>query len=156
MKDLFDEMLLTDISSKDLYGEVWEKLNVKYLSDATDDLNEINGKIYGSKDRFIGLMTINIDDKIKNAFFVVDTESPVTCISQEMFDKFNINIIGRKLMVRLNGRRHKANCSPVNSIFRDLNLLGTDFLNDNEARLTGNFKQKTFNIKLGKPWKGSK
>ncbi|CAB4483165.1 hypothetical protein RhiirA5_379087 [Rhizophagus irregularis] len=140
----------SDVKSKDLYEKVSEILNVKYLSDTTQELDEVNGILYGYSNRFFGVMTMNINDKIKNLIFLIDTGSPKTYITKEVLDSYLPNITNtyNPFSVILNKRHIAVNVSPVGSTFSDLNILGTDYMSVYRAKLDADFKQKNFSIKF--------
>ncbi len=50
--------------------------------------------------------------------------------------------------VRLKKRQISVKVSPNDTIFNDLNILGTDYLHTYEAQLFADFDEKYFNIKL--------
>jgi hypothetical protein len=115
-------------------------------------LGEINGKLYDPSHRLIGPMTINIDDKIKNIFVILDTGAPVTNISEEVLHEYKIAVPkSTTISVYLNKRIVRlisARISPANSICGDLNILGNDFLHAYQAHLTADFIEGKFNIQL--------
>jgi hypothetical protein len=144
-----DDILLMDVKSSNLRGDISELFNIKYLSNATIELDEINGVLYGPSHRLIGPMTINFNDKIKNIFVILDTGAPVTNISEEVLHEYKITVpkLNTKY-VYLNKRRVDARISPANSIYGDLNILGTDFLYEHQAQLTADFTEGKFNVKF--------
>lgn len=140
----------SDVKSKDLHEKVSKILNVKYLSDSTQELDEVNGILYGQSNRFFGVMTMKIYDKIKNLIFLIDTGSPRTYISKEVLNSYlpNISKTHNPFSVVLNKRHVAVNISPAGTTFSDLNILGTDYMSIYRAKLYADFKQKNFNIKL--------
>jgi hypothetical protein len=142
------DVLISDIDSSDLHERVSQQLNKKYLSDTTQELDDVEGMLFGDFYRLVGTMTLNIKGKIKNVHFLVDTGSPRTYICNEVLKSYNL-FLGNPndpFMVRLNKRRIAVKVS--SDRFEDLNLLGTDFLYTNNARLFVDFEEKRFTIKF--------
>jgi hypothetical protein len=59
------------IKSEDLHNEVSEKLDTKYLSTSTHELDEVKGKFFGDYKRPYGVMTMRIKGQIKNVHFLI-------------------------------------------------------------------------------------
>jgi hypothetical protein len=136
----------SNVKSKDLYEKFSKKLNAKYLSDSTQELDEVKGILYENCHRPFGLMTIKIDKVIKNIFFIIDIGFPVTIISEEVLQAYKKAVPSSKtISIKLNKRVISANISPVG----DLNILGTNFLFTHQASLSADFEQGNFNIKFG-------
>jgi hypothetical protein len=124
----------SDVKSKDLYEKFSKKLNVKYLSDSTQDLDEVKGILYEHCHRPFGLMTINIDKVIKNIYFIIDIGFPVTTILLQAYKK--AVPLSKTISVKLNKRVISVNISLVGG----LNILGTKFLFTYQASLSADFE----------------
>ncbi|GBC01427.1 hypothetical protein RclHR1_04190011 [Rhizophagus clarus] len=133
------------VKSEDLYEKLSEKFNVKHLSDSTKELDEIKGILFGNFHRPFGLMTIKINNKIKNIFVLIDTSSPRTFISEEVLNSCNLTFSNTYrndvLCVMLNKRQAYVD------YFSDLNILGTDYLREYSSQLFVDFEQRNFIIK---------
>ena len=137
--------------SKNLYEKLSEKLHVKYLSDAAQELDEVKGIIFGNYHRPFVVMTMKINGKIKNVFFLVDTGTSHTYISKEVLNAYNLEVPTSCYKVRLNKRKVCVSGSRAHSQFSNFNVLGTDYLFNNysnDAQLSANFDQKYFTIKF--------
>jgi hypothetical protein len=143
------DVLLSDVtSSNDLHEKVSKKLGTRYLSDSVRELDDIKGILFGDYQRLFGTMTLEINRKIKNVLFLVDTGSPRTYICDEVFKSYNLFIADpdEPFPVKLNKRRISVKVSHDN--FSELNILGTDFLHTNSARLFVDFEKKYFTVKF--------
>ncbi|CAG8744214.1 499_t:CDS:2, partial [Rhizophagus irregularis] len=102
-----------DIDAEDIHNSIPRKLNVKYLSEALNELDgDITGIMYGLHLHLFCATTIKIKNKIKMVIFLVDTRSSVTFISREVLHSFGIEI-----------------ADP------DICILGMPFLNENKVSL---------------------
>lgn len=123
--------------------------HTKYLSEPIQELDEVDGILYGRTNRFIGLMKATISGKTKNVFFLVDTGSPRTYISADLLNAYNITVSNEThYNVLLNKRHITAGISPEKSCFSYLNLLGTDYMSLYGAELNTDFEEKKFTIKF--------
>ena len=77
------DILISDVQSNDLHEKISEDLHIKYLADSAKDLNDVRGILYGDCQRLIGAMTLDINGKLKNIHFLVNTGSPKTDICKE-------------------------------------------------------------------------
>jgi hypothetical protein len=142
------DVLLSDVGSSDLHERLSKKLNKKYLSDTAQELDNVEGILFGDSQRLFGTMTLNIKKKIKNVHFLVNTGSPRTYICDEVLKSYNLFISDPNdpFIVRLNQRQISVKVS--HDHFEELNILGTDFLHTNKAILFVDFEEKRFTIKF--------
>src|SRR5688572_19179302 len=84
------DVLITDVSAKDLHEIISGKLKEKYLSDSEIEYDgDIKGIIHGQDLRLFCATTVKINDKIK---IVLDTGSPTTYLSEEVMNAFGLYI----------------------------------------------------------------
>jgi hypothetical protein len=142
------DALISDVHSEDLHGKISKKLNTKYLSDSAQESDDVKGILFGEFQRLIGAMTLEIKGKIKNIHFLIDTGVPRTYICEEVLKSYKLFITDPEepFPVRLNKRQISVKVS--HDPFSDLNILGTDFLHTNRARLLVDFDEKYFTIKF--------
>jgi hypothetical protein len=126
------DVLLTDVHSKDLRHEISHRLGVQYLAehDADDDINEIKGVVWGPHNRIFVPTVIRIGGQKKNVHFLIDTGSPKSYVSQEVFTSFNrmISNPSNPISLHINNKPITVFQSPENSHFEDVNVLGSDYL----------------------------
>ncbi|GBC54470.1 hypothetical protein GLOIN_2v1766531 [Rhizophagus irregularis DAOM 181602=DAOM 197198] len=126
-----------DIDAEDIHNSIPRKLNVKYLSEALNELDgDITGIMYGLHLHLFCATTIKIKNKIKMVIFLVDTRSSVTFISREVLHSFGIEIadpVNDYINVKINSRGAWAKVS--HSHFKDICILGMPFLNENKVSL---------------------
>src|SRR3954451_6568821 len=85
------DVLITDICAQDLCEVISNELNVKYLSDSSQEHDSnVDGIIYGRGFRLICTVTVKIREKIKFVHFIVDTSSPTTYLSDDVLSAFGI------------------------------------------------------------------
>ncbi|CAB4377845.1 unnamed protein product [Rhizophagus irregularis] len=141
-----EDLITHDFS--DIKKDWHEKLSELY-NHSDQELDEINGFLYGRANRFFGLMKATISGKTKNAYFLIDTGSPRTYISAELLNAYNITVSNETHHdIILNKRPITAGISPATSIFSYLNILGMDYMSSFEAKLHADFEEKKFTIKL--------
>lgn len=144
------DILLTDVHSKDLHHDIAKQLNHLYLSncDYDDAVTHIDGIIWGPHNRIFVPMIVRIGDVKKHVHFLLDTGSPKTYISQEVFTSFNKMISNPNNPVSLNINNHRIMVfqSPEKSHYEDINILGTDFLKTYNAKLTIDFEHDKVQI----------
>jgi hypothetical protein len=132
------DVIVHDIDkSEDLHKEVSERLNIKYLSNSAQELDEVKGELFGTYRRPFGTMTMETKGQIKNIHFLIVTGSPKTYICREVFNSFGLTISNpnETFTVRLNKRQIMANVTPDGFHFSELNILGTDYLHLYKAKL---------------------
>lgn len=144
------DVLLSDVSSKDLHHEISSMLSTMYLSDITDDnIDTTNGIIWGPHNRVFVAMVVRMGHKKKYVHFLVDTGSPSTYICQEVFTSFGrmINNPNNPVSLHINGKPLTVLQSPKNSHFEDVNVLGTTFLKTFNSVVNIDFKAGDVTIK---------
>lgn len=100
------DILLSDISSSDLYRNLSKILNKEYLSNIIQESDNVRGILFRDFQWLICTMTLNIKGIIKNVHFLVNTGLPRTFICDEVLKSFNLHILflNGPFMVRLNKR----------------------------------------------------
>src|ERR1043166_10101189 len=73
-------ILISGVKSNDLHKKISEDLHIEYLADSAKELDDVRGILYGDNQRLIGAMTLEINGKVKNIHFLVNTGSPKTFI----------------------------------------------------------------------------
>lgn len=139
------DVCITDITRDDL-----EKMMINgkhYLAETSDDpVSDANGILYGECNRpFVNLMVEKKNIK-RNVFFIIDTGSPCTYMTEEAFGVFNIkkedcphkatiSINGSKILVGFSAKHHE-----------NVNLLGADFFALREAQLMIDYGKHTIKL----------
>jgi hypothetical protein len=147
------DVLLTDVHSHELHHDISKMLGTTYLGDATsDDVNEASGIVWGPHNRvFIAaIVKIGKENKIKHVHFLVDTGSPFTYICDEVLQSFKKTISNpnNPFSVRINNKPITALISPEDKHFKDMNILGTDFMKTFKCVLNINFDTEKVKLEL--------
>lgn len=125
------DVLLNDVHSKDLHHDISTRLRKLYLQDIdNDNIDNTEGIIWGPNNRIFVAMVVRMGKKKKYVHFIVDTGSPRTYISHEVFTSFsrmhpNPNNL---VSVHINGKPLSVLQSPKESHFEDINIIGTDYM----------------------------
>src|SRR3954452_18964984 len=151
INEINDNILLTDISPKDIHEEIPKILKVKYLSDSFKESDgNINGIIYGLHHRLFCATTVKYKDKMKIVIFLVDTGSVTTYISEELLDVFGVYLNPNcSKEVQINGR--KTTIMPSHSHFKEINLLGMGFVIATSANLHVFSDNRSFCLNFSEP-----
>lgn len=137
------DVLLSDVSSKELHHDISRMLEKLYLSDITDDnIDTTKGIIWGPNNRIFVAMVVRMGTKKKYVHFLVDTGSPNTFICHEVFTSFGrmVNNPNNAVSLHINGKPLTVLQSPKNSHFEDVNVLGTTFLKTFNSVVNINFE----------------
>lgn len=110
----------------------------------------IHGILYGEHSRsFVSLVVSRPNfNEYYNVFFLIDTGSPYTCMTNEVFGLFGIkqtDCPSDQVIMKINGDKIKTGFSDKH--YKDINLLGTDFLKLVGAKLTVDYDNNTTEIK---------
>ena len=140
------------VTSIELYGQISEALDVKYLSDAspTEKLDVVKGIVYGGRSQLFVSMALKMNQKTKNIHFLLDTGSPLTYLSQEVLKSFDV-IVERSdivLPVEINNKPTEAYLFPATWHNPYVNILGTRYLNSIEAVLNVTFRRNRLSLSL--------
>ena len=125
------DVLLTDVHSRDLHHDISIRLKKLYLQDIDDDsIDKTEGIIWGPNSRIFVAMVVRMGNKRKYVHFIVDTGSPNTYISQEVFTSFgrmhpNPN---NPVSLHINGKPLSVLQSPERSHFEEVNIIGTSYM----------------------------
>jgi hypothetical protein len=89
-------------------------------------------------------------NKQKNVHMLVDTGSPSTYLSNEVFASFDRMIYNpsNPVSVNINGKQVTVWKSPETSHFTDVNILGSDYLKTYNAIVTIDYVGERIEIKL--------
>jgi hypothetical protein len=83
------DVLITDMTNETLQSEISELVGIPYLKEAMKDeadhvAGEIHGFIYGRTFGMILPCVLNIEDKARWVFFIVDSGAPLTYLSAQV------------------------------------------------------------------------
>ncbi|KAG0247169.1 hypothetical protein BG011_001915 [Mortierella polycephala] len=153
---LFD-CLLTDVSLEDVKSQISTALNQKYLSDVDNQAeinsNTISGIIWGRHRRLFVMAVVSWKGKNKRVHFFVDTGAPFSYLCEDTLKAFQGKPLeainpNNAMTMEINNRRIQVTMSPPKGHFRDINMLGSDFLGINNAILEANYETNTCVITL--------
>ena len=124
------DLLLTDVTDAELFGNVGELLGVKYLSESPRlvQADAVKGIVFGENKRLM----VNLMCKRKvasnwvNIIFLVDTGSPHTYLSPNAIDKLSGGTTDHICNALLHSESICIEChlSPQDKHFKDVNVLG--------------------------------
>lgn len=144
------DVLITDIDEGKLKSEIAEDLGVDYLGKATRGqasikAEYIDGLLCGRRRRPVLPCVVQYGDKAAWVIFVVDTSAPATYLSPYACDALGLRK-GGPTSALIAGYKHTIQPSPSKSHFANINLLGSDFLDDNKTSVCflGNGKIRYF------------
>jgi hypothetical protein len=147
------DVLLTDVHSNELHHEISHMLNTTYLEDAGDNSSdEALGIVWGPHNRIFVATVVKMGDKLKHVHFLVDTGSPFTYVCDEVLQSFNkiVSNPHNPFRVHINGMPILVLQSPEDKHFKDINILGTDFMKTFGCVLTVDFDQEKALLVVGK------
>ena len=145
------DVLVTDVHTQDLHGEISRRLGSPYLHSSDDDspVDSVNGIIWGPNNRVFVSMKVRIRNRpAKNVHMLVDTGSPQTYLCQEVFKASNAEMANTRDAVNatVNGTRLSILQSPEGSHFSDINVLGCDYFRIANATLNVSFSENSVSI----------
>src|SRR5690242_2645625 len=146
------DLLLTDVRESDLKLSIATELGQPFLSDSIDDPKwPLEGILFGHNYRPFVCMQVRRKLVSKNVFFLVDTGSPHTYLSIT-----TINALGMKdaipdnFSAEVHGVKVNVNMSPLDSHYRDINVLGSDSLSRHKAFLEVDYVKLEVRITNGR------
>ena len=140
------DIMLTDVHEKDLHSAIAKKLKITYLGEADrKSEKELNGILWGMYDRVMVPIIMEFKGKRKYVFFLVDTGSPKTFVSEHVFRSFGQEAED-KTSIFLNGHEIVVFLSPLDSHFADVNVLGADFLRLIKATIVVSYEKNSAKI----------
>lgn len=142
------EIMLQDVTDEELHTSVAEVLGLDYLSAAappqpTDGMIKYAGVLYGQYCRPIVSMPVQVRSTCLNVFFLVDTGSPFTFLSSKALHALGFTEhVPDRARVTLGGySKFYVQLSPLEKHFKDINVLGADFLERADAELNVKYKE---------------
>ena len=128
------DLLLTDVTEAELFGNVGELLGVRYLSESSHltPSATVTGIVFGQNKRLMVslLCKRKTSSNWVNIFFLVDTGSPHTYLAPSAIDKLSGS--NNNLCKTLNTLIHsetvciECHLSPQDKHFKDVNVLGME------------------------------
>ena len=140
------DVLLTDVHSDELHHDISRMLGTAYLEDAdTNGAQEAVGIVWGPHNRVFVATVVMMGNKRKHVHFLVDTGSPFTYVCDEVMQSFGRLVANPKnaFSIHINGRPVLALQSPEDKHFKDINVLGTNFMKTFGCVLTADFDKET-------------
>ncbi len=145
--DHFD-VLLGDIDEEDLRTEIAEELGIDFLSNATSPPRlPVHGFLFGRHSRPMVSLSVERRTRAVNVFFLVDTGSPYTYLSPASLNELGFkDSLPNSFQPKVHGVKLTAYTSPQDKHFKDLNILGSDFLRLIRGHVSLNYEDLTFSI----------
>ena len=148
------DLLLTDLATSDL-NDIARTMEVDYLGPTSlPGTFPAIGCIWGRNRRLMVPLVCRLRTN-KHApsviiIFLIDTGSPVTYICQEAMEAMleKDSYLPKVLYVKIqSGRSIQCHLSPKDHHFANVNVLGMDFLSENEVFPIPNWSEKSFSLK---------
>lgn len=149
-----EDIMLTDVSEKDVRESIAQGLETTYLGVSTGEPSwPARGIVYGKNKRlFINLFVkLRASDPEKNVIFLVDTSSPNTFLCATAMSSLlpPDNPLPDQLRGFIHGKLHGSiNLSPPSSHFSEINVLGTDFMYDHNLVLNVPWRSLDFTLSV--------
>ena len=127
-------------------NEISDMLGTEHLEETEDDIcTEAKGVVWGPHNRIFIATVVKIGDKMRHVHFLVNTGSPFTYMCDEVIQSFRkiVSNPHNPFSVHINGHPVLVFQSPENPNFRDMNILGTNFMKTFKCILNVNFGAET-------------
>lgn len=132
------DLLLSDVKEINLRKEIAYALSVDFLSEAEGEPQwPVEGILFGHNYRAFVNMHVQIKKRPIHVFFLIDTGSPHTYLSNTTIQKLGIiDSVPESFKATIHGIiMPTVHLSPLNSHYSDINIIGTDFLSRKSFRL---------------------
>jgi len=152
------DLLLTDVTEAELFGNVGELLGVRYLSETIHLIPSatVKGMVFGQNKRLMVSLLCKRKASANwvNIFFLVDTGSPHTYLAPSAIDKLSgsDNNICKTLNPLIHSESVCIEChlSPLDKHFTDVNVLGMEAMSKLDfSTFHIDFKANAFCILIG-------
>lgn len=141
------DVLLSDLGENDLKGDVARELSTEYLGTVDIDSTPawpVEGVVYGRHFRVILQLTVKRRGQARSVLFLLDTGSPFTYVNPSTLYALGFkDSLPLSFQAEIHGQKMTVYCSPQTSHFKDINLLGCDFLRATQSDLRINYKTLT-------------
>lgn len=140
------DTLLSDIGLNELKGVIQDGLDVVYLSPAVPSQQydrNVCGLLYGILRRAMVNMEVVKGDCCLNVIFLVDPGSGYTYITRDAARALGVRDDADASFLILHGVRVAVQVAPDNAYFKDVNILGTDWMTAAQAVLHINYNDDT-------------
>lgn len=132
------DLLLSDVKEINLKKEIAYALGKDFLSEPEEDpVWPVEGILFGHNFRAFVNMQVKVKKKSLNVFFLIDTGSPHTYLSNTTIKELGIvDSVPESFKATVHGIvMPTVHLSPLNSHYSDINIIGTDFLSRKSFRL---------------------
>lgn len=141
------DVLLTDFGERELRTNVAREFTTEFLAYADPQVSPqwpVNGIVYGKYYRVIVELNVKRRDAARTVFFLLGTGSPFTYLSPSTLQALGFSdSVPKSLQASVHGQRMTVYSSPQASHFKDINLLGSDFLSVEQCQLGVDYKLLT-------------
>jgi hypothetical protein len=151
------DLLLTDVTEAELFGNVGELLRVQYLSETSHLIQSdvLKGIIYGQNKRLMISLLCKRKSSVNwvNIFFLANTGSPHTYLAPSAIDRLSgANNICKTLNTLIHSESVCIEChlSPQDKHFKDVNVLGMEAMSKLDfSTFHIDFRANEFSIRRG-------
>lgn len=106
--------------------------------------------MFGPYLRIFVSLPVQIKQEVRNVHFLIDMGSPKTFICEEVYESFKVTMLDSSVhKVLINNIPTVVQLPPINSNFTAVNLLGTEFLKQFDAKLTMDFENEYVFLSFG-------
>lgn len=148
IKPSLQDLLLTDITAKELLN-IAKRLGVEYLGKAEfPGVFPVNGSVEGVNKRLMVNLVCKRQSRTSpsiNVVFLINTGSPVSYLSENAFKALlppDSNIPESLKVCIQTERVIQCHLSPQDKHFRDVNVLGADFLAEHDLSILTDYARK--------------
>lgn len=141
------DVFLTDVGEHELRTDIAREFTTEFLASA-DLLSTpqwpISGIVYGRYFRVIVELTVKRHSMARSVFCLLNTGSPFTYLSPSTLQALGFNdSLPESLQASVHGQQMTVYSSPQTSPFKDINVLGSDFLSREQCQLSVDYKLLT-------------
>lgn len=144
------DVLLIDINEEHLKNDVSDLLGIAFLEDNTEPPRwPIKGSVYGRYFRLMVPISVKHKNRDKIIFFLLDTGSPFTFLSPTSLESLGFkDTFPESVQMEVHGQKMTVYPSPQDKHFKDINILGADFLRIMKCLLHVDFNNLNLEISL--------
>ena len=142
--------LLLDLTHHNLLHDVSSQLGVQYLSETTGPRpSPYSGFLWTAAGTCRALIWLpcKIRELTRCVVFLVDTGAPSTLLCRNALEAFELENIPALPRVSINGTPMYVTMCPSSSHYRDINILGADYLRFTQSVLTCDYNNLTCEIR---------
>lgn len=143
------DVLLIDVGERELRTDIAREFATEFLAEADPEASPhwpITGIVYGRYFRVMVELTVTRRNMARRVFFLLDTGSPFTYLSPTTLQALGFNDSLPESFQASVHEQMTVYSSPQTSHFKDINMLGSDFLRGEKCQLAVDYRLLTAEI----------